>query len=107
MKLRQADVCLKKFWYVNEQTPAYTEEDLIAATDFMIAYGTQKEQYMILYFGISSNQGDHNGRGDFAGYLNLISLQQGRGIVLPAGNEGNAAHHFKSRSFEGIVYQDV
>lgn len=107
VKLRQADVCLKKFWYVNEQTPAYTEEDLIAATDFMIAYGTQKEQSMILYFGISSNQGDHNGRGDFAGYLNLISLQQGRGIVLPAGNEGNAAHHFKSRSFEGVVYQDV
>lgn len=107
VKLRQAEKCLKKFWYIVEDIPAYKEEDLIAATDFMIAFARNREQDMVLYYGISSSQGDHNGRGDFASYLQLISLQPGRAVVLPAGNEGNSAHHFRSRSYEGVVYQDV
>lgn len=107
VKLRQADRCLKKFWYVAEDTPAYREEDLVAAVNFMISFAQERNQKMVLYFGISSSKGDHNGRGNFAGYLNLVSLQPGRAVVLAAGNEGNAAHHFMSRSYEGVVYQDV
>lgn len=107
VKLRQADRCLKRFWFVAEGTPAYEENDLVAAIDFLIAFAQQREQKMVLYLGISSSRGDHNGRGVLAGYLNLISLQPGRAVVLAAGNEGNAAHHFRSRSYEGVVYQDV
>lgn len=107
VKLRQADKCLKKFWFVAEETPAYTEDDLIAATDFMISFAQERDRDMVLYFGISSSRGDHNGRGDFNGYMDLISLQPGRAVVVAGGNEGNAAHHFKSRSYEGILYQDV
>lgn len=107
VKLREAEPCLKQFWFIAEETPAYTEEDLIAAVDFMIAFAQKRNQQMVMYFGISSSQGDHNGRGDFASYLNLISLQPGRGVVLAAGNEGNSAHHFKSNSYKGILFQDV
>ena len=89
------------------ETPAYEESDIIAAIDFLIAYAQKKHQKMVLYLGISSSRGDHNGRGALADYLNLISLQSGRAVVLPAGNEGNAAHHFRSRSYEGVVFQDV
>ena len=107
VKLRQAEVCLKKFWFISEETPAYVEEDLIAATDFMIRFAQERARDMVLYFGVSSSRGDHNGIGTFANYLDLISLQEGRSVVLAAGNEGNAAHHFSSRSYEGVVYQDV
>ena len=107
VKLRQADSCLKKFWFVAEETSAYEESDLIAAVDFMIAFAQQRNQEMVLYLGMSSSRGDHNGRGALASYLNLISLQPGRAVVLSAGNEGNAAHHFRSRSYEVILYQDV
>ena len=107
VKLREAGRCLKKFWFVAEETPAFMEADLVAAADFMIDFAQQKDQKMVMYFGVSSSMGDHNGRGNFAAYLNLISLQPGRGVVLAAGNEGNAAHHFKSRSYEGILFQDV
>ena len=107
VKLRQAETCLKRFWFIAEEMPAYVEEDLIAATDFMIRFAQERERDMVLYFGISSSMGDHNGRGTFENYLNLISLQSGRCVVLPAGNEGNAAHHFSSRSYDGVVYQDV
>ena len=107
VKLRQAETCLKSFWFIAEETPAYVEEDLIAATDFMIRFAQERERDMVLYFGISSSMGDHNGRGTFENYLDLISLQSGRCVVLPAGNEGNAAHHFSSRSYDGVVYQDV
>lgn len=107
VKLRQAETCLKRFWFIAEETPAYVEEDLIAATDFMIRFAQERERDMVLYFGISSSMGDHNGRGTFENYLDLISLQSGRCVVLPAGNEGNSAHHFSSRSYDGVVYQDV
>ena len=107
VKLKEADACLKAFWYIGETTPAYTEENLIAAVDFMISFAQERNQDMVLCFGISSSKGDHNGRGAFANYLDLISLQPGRAVVLAAGNEGNAAHHFRSRSYEGVAYQDV
>ena len=107
VKLRQAQICLKKFWFIGEDTPAYEENDLIGAIDFLIAYALEREKDMVIYLGISSGQGDHNGRGALAAYLNLISLQPGRAVVLAAGNEGNAAHHFSSRSYVGIRYQDV
>lgn len=107
VKLRQAEQCLKKFWFVEEETPAFEERDLIAAIDFMIAFAQERDLPMVICFGISSSQGDHNGNGSFAAYLDLISLQPGRAVVLAGGNEGNAAHHFMSRSYEGILYQDV
>lgn len=107
VKLREAEECLKKFWFVPETTPAYEEQDLIAATDFMIGFAIERQKQMVLYYGIASSQGDHNGKGDFSEYLNLISLQRGRAVVISGGNEGNAAHHFRSRSYEGVAYQDV
>ena len=107
VKLRQADPCLKKFWFVAENVPAYDEEDLIETVNFMIQFAQGRRQEMVLYFGISSGQGNHTGNGRLEEYLNLISQQSGRAVVVPAGNEGNAGHHFRSRSYEGILYQDV
>lgn len=107
VKLRQAEPCLKKFWFVGEEVPAFDEEDLIAAVNFMIEFAQERQQEMVLYLGVSSAQGNHTGNGRFAEYLNLIAQQPGRAVIVPAGNEGNAAHHFRSRSYEGILYQDV
>lgn len=107
VKLREADKCLKKFWFVAEQTPAFDEDDLIAAVDFMIDFGRTGNRKMVIFLGISSSQGDHNGTGRLAGYLNLISEQPGRAVVIAGGNEGNSAHHFRSSSYEGALYQDV
>ena len=107
VKLRKAESCIKKFWFVSEETPAYEEGDLIAAVDFLIEFAQQKNQEMVLYLGVSSGQGDHTGNGKLDEYLNLISQENGRAVVVAAGNEGNAAHHFRGQSYEGIVYQDV
>lgn len=107
VKLRQGEQCVKKFWFVPDETPAYEEEDLLAAVDYMIAFAQERGQAMVIYLGISSAQGDHNGSGSFSSYLNLISLQPGRAVTVAGGNEGNSAHHFRSQSYEGILYQDV
>ena len=107
VKLRQADSCLKKFWFVKNETPAYEENDLIAAVNFLVDIARQWNREMVLYLGVSSSQGSHDGNGRLDEYLNLISQQSGRAVVVAGGNEGNAAHHFRSRSYEGVVYQDV
>lgn len=107
VKLKEADACLKEFWYIAEEQAAYEEKVLMAAVDFLVSFAQERDRPMVMCFGLSSSKGDHNGRGAFAGYLNLISQQPGRAVVLAAGNEGNASHHFRSRSYEGVVYQDV
>ncbi len=107
VKLRQAERCLKKFWFVAEETPAFEEADVIAALNFFIEYTLNPVRPLVVYLGISSSQGDHNGSGMFERYLNLIASRPARAVVIAGGNEGNAAHHFKDRSYEGILYQDV
>ena len=107
VKLRMADRDVRKQLFVGEEVPAFTEEDLILATDFLISSAVERNLPMVLCFGVASSQGNHEGNGTFSGYLNLISEQPKRGVVVAAGNEGNTAHHFSSRSYEGVVYQDV
>ncbi len=107
VKLRDADSDVKRFWFVQEDIPAYEEEDLFSAVDFMLEFAFGINRPLVLYFGLSSNQGDHNGGGRFSGYLDLISRQRGRAVVISGGNEGNAAHHFRGQTYEGVLYQDV
>ena len=59
VKLQQAEDCLKQFWFVDRETPAYEESDLIAAVDFMISFAQEREREMVLLFGVSSSQGAH------------------------------------------------
>lgn len=107
VKLRQAEECKKDFWFIGRETPAYEEADVIAAVDFMVRFCQERRLPLTLFLGISSNKGDHGGVGAFSGYLNLINAQRGRAVVLSGGNEGNEAHHFMSRSYAGIPFQDV
>ena len=107
VKLREADEDARKTLFVSGEVPAYTEADLISATDFLISYVVENDLPMVLCYGIASSQGIHEGNGVFSGYLNLISQQEGRAVVVAGGNEGNTAHHFSSRSYEGVIYQDV
>ena len=107
VKLRQAEDCLKRFWFVARDTYAYEERDLLEAVNFFGRTAVEWEQPMILFLGLSSNQGDHNGLGNFDSYLELLTNQPGFGVVLSGGNEGNTAHHFQNKSYQGALYQDV
>lgn len=107
VKLREAEECLKSFWFIAPETPAYEEADVTAAVDFMIRFCLERSLPLVLLLGISSNQGSHSGLGNLNGYLNLVSAQRGRAVVLSGGNEGNAAHHFRGRSYAGIPFQDA
>ncbi len=107
VKLRQAEDCLKEFWFIDRETVAYDEEDVTAAATFLVEFALERSQPLVIFLGISSNQGDHNGLGRFNAYLDIITSQPGYAVVLSGGNEGNAAHHFQSRAYEGFTYQDV
>lgn len=107
VKLRQAEDCLKKFWFVARETDGYTEQDVTAAVTFLVDFSLKRKQPLVLFLGLTSNRGDHNGIGKLPAYLEVITRQPGLAVVLSGGNEGNAAHHFQSRGYEGVEYQDV
>lgn len=107
VKLRQADDCLKEFWFIARETDAYDEEDITAAVTFLTRFAIEQGKPLVTFLGLSSNKGDHNGLGEFDAYLNIITSNPGFAVVLSGGNEGNAGHHFQSRAYEGFLYQDV
>lgn len=107
VKLRQAEECLKEFWFVARDTPAYAEPDVHAAVNFLVEFAIRRSQPLVIFLGISSSQGDHNGLGRFAAFLDVLTSQPGFAVVLSGGNEGNSAHHFQSMAYAGFLYQDV
>lgn len=107
VKLRQAEDCLKEFWFIARETVAYAEEDVSAAVSFLAGFAENRSQPLVVFLGISSSQGDHNGLGRFDALLNIVTSHPGYAVVLSGGNEGNTAHHFQSMAYEGFVYQDV
>lgn len=107
VKLRQAEACLKQFWFVARETEGYVEQDIAEAVTFLAEFAAGIQQPLVILLGISSNQGDHNGLGRLSAYLEVITRQPGYAVVLSGGNEGNAEHHFQGRGYEGVAYQDV
>ena len=94
VKLKEAKQNLRAFFYLSEQEPLYQENDIMAAVAYLHAVAERENRPIVIYIGIGSNQGSRTGMDPLSFYLNTIGIQRGRAIVLPAGNEAIARHHF-------------
>lgn len=63
-----------------------------------VAYLTRlAERYrrpLVIYLGLGSNSGDHSGNSVISYYLNYVSLKRNTAVVVAAGNEATARHHY-------------
>ena len=48
----------------------------------------------MIYLGLGSNSGDHSGNSVISYYLNYVSLKRNTAVVVAAGNEATARHHY-------------
>lgn len=102
VKLREAKAYLKDFFLVQRETPAYAESDILVALRYLESYAVSLRRPLIICFGLGSNMGDHEGHSVLANYMNQIATRRSRAIIVCGGNEGNAAHHYRGNTVEGL-----
>ncbi|MBQ8247890.1 MAG: S8 family peptidase [Lachnospiraceae bacterium] len=100
VKLKQAKPYLRKYYLIPEETPCYQETDILTALKYVIGYAQTFQRPVCICLGIGTSFGDHAGNSLLERYINRINTLRNVAVILPAGNEGNARHHFRA-AFDG------
>lgn len=107
VKLKKAKQVYRDYYGINGNVEAYQENDILLAITYVLEVVKKQRKPMVLCLGIGTNQGDHNGTGPLAEYINLITYNPGLYVCAAAGNETGRAHHFRSRPLLYEESQDV
>lgn len=95
VKLKECKQYLRDFYLVAQEVPAYQENDIMLAVQYMDGFARQFQRPVVICLGLGTNFGDHAGNSALARYLNWTAVKRSRGVVVCGGNEGNAAHHYR------------
>ena len=94
VKLKEAKQNLRDFYYMQGEEPLYQENDIMAGVAYLESVARLEQKPMVLLLGVGSNQGSHTGAGPLSRLLDEVAAQIGRAVVVPAGNQAIAQHHF-------------
>ena len=98
VKLKEAKQNLRDFFFMSDEEPLFQENDIMAGVAYLDELARKEGRPLVILLGIGSNQGSHTGSGPLSILLDEIGTQIGRVIVVPAGNEGTAQHHFYGKA---------
>ncbi|MBQ8519503.1 MAG: S8 family peptidase [Agathobacter sp.] len=94
VKLKEAKQNLRDFFYYSSSEPLFQENDIMAGVAYLDAVARREQKPLVILLGVGSNQGSHTGAGPLSILLDDIGAQIGRVVVVPAGNQAAAQHHF-------------
>lgn len=94
VKLKEAKRNLRDFYFIKESAPAYSEIDIMMGLNYLLETAKKERKPMVICIGLGTNQGSHTGSIYLSDYVNWIALRKDFAIVIAAGNEGNANHHY-------------
>ena len=94
VKLKGAKQYLRDYYLINERAEAYQENDIMLACKYLMQYARVFERPLVIVLGIGTNLGDHAGNSPLGKYLSDLNRRRNVAVVVAAGNEGNASHHF-------------
>ncbi|WOO37380.1 S8 family peptidase [Anaerocolumna sp. AGMB13020] len=94
VKLKLAKENLKEYLFVPAETIAYQENDIMAGVLYLVNLAKQRNKPIVICIGLGSNMGGHDGREPISLMLSRLGERNGVVVVLPAGNEGAAGHHY-------------
>lgn len=95
VKLKECKPYLRNFWLVQEDVPAYQENDIMLAVKYADSFAVPFLRPVIICLGLGTNTGDHSGSSVLSRYLSAVALKRSRSVVVGGGNEGNASHHYR------------
>ena len=94
VKLKEAKPYLRNFYFIPEGVPAYQENDLMLAVDYLNRLALARGQALVILVALGTNNGAHGGETYLASFLDDVGQRRRRAIVTAAGNEANARHHY-------------
>ncbi len=94
VKLKQAKQYIREFFRIPLDVPAYQENDILFAIDYVNRVAVDLQRPIVICIAFGTSQGPHDGRGNLSSYLSLLAQRVNIGIIIAAGNEGNARRHF-------------
>lgn len=107
VKLKPAKQFLINFFFIEENAACFQETDIIFGLLYLYQSAINLNRPLVLCIAIGSSQGAHDGMGTLSTYLSGVSAAPGIGIVVAAGNEGNARRHYSGRVNPAIGYDTV
>ncbi|MGN0505563.1 MAG: S8 family peptidase [Lachnospiraceae bacterium] len=97
VKLKPIKPYLREYYFIPEDTPAYSETDLMLGVRYLVELARRRNQPLVVCIGLGTTSGNHTGSLPFSRYLSSLSYDLDLCLVLAAGNEGNARHHFSGQ----------
>ena len=97
VKLKESKEYLKTYYGVPADIACYEETDIMAGVVYALQYAESFRRPLVICIGVGTNQGAHTADGMLARLLERIAQKQGVSVVVCAGNEGNAQHHYFGR----------
>ncbi|MDD6734085.1 MAG: S8 family peptidase [Lachnospiraceae bacterium] len=100
VKLKQAKEYLKNYYCIPSDVPCYEENDILFACRYISKKAAQIRLPLILLLGVGTSFGDHAGGSFLSRYASFLMEQRNEIWVVPAGNDGLSATHFRGVLFE-------
>lgn len=107
VKLKPAKQYLRDFFLITPDTPAFQENDIMMGIRYLFDQATRFHMPLVIYLGVGTNQGNHDGTGPLGSQLQQFAGTVGLSAVLGAGNEVGYHHHFFGSMTAGQEYEDV
>ena len=112
IKLKQTKKYLRDYYLIPEDVPAYAEGDIMNAVNYCNKLAILYRKPIVICLGLGTSYGNHTGDLPLPTYLDKIASFRNRSIVVCAGNEGAAAHHYfgqieRPEGVAGEIYDDV
>lgn len=100
VKCKEAKQNLRDYYFINSDAPCYAENDIALGVRYLWLQAIKRRLPLVICLGMGTSQGSHS-RGGVLGQI-LQEYGDYRGVisVTSGGNEGNAAHHFRSQTVE-------
>lgn len=100
VKLKQAKPYLREYYMIPDGTPCYQETDILTALKYVKGFMQTFKRPVCVCMGLGTAYGDHAGNSMLERYISRLNTLRNMAVVLPAGNEGNAGHHYRA------IFQD-
>ncbi|HBZ6638142.1 TPA: S8 family peptidase [Clostridium botulinum] len=94
VKLQEA-LFLKRSILTNgiKDVPVYNNVELLAGIEYLRKYSLKENKPMVIYIGIGTTNGSHDGKNITSKYLKKVGGTRGIALVAGVGNEGDSEGH--------------
>ncbi|NSB16818.1 S8 family peptidase [Clostridium beijerinckii] len=74
-------------------TPVYNASEIVAGVEYLRRVAVERKQPMVIYLGVGSTEGSHDGNNLISRYITSIGNSRGLCVVNGVGNEGDSQGH--------------